>query len=90
MVDGSGFVSSQVMYRDTSQETLHADAKRRLASNVKRLRKTASLSQEELGLRVCADQAYISRIEAGRQNPTLESLAEIANALEASVAELLR
>jgi transcriptional regulator with XRE-family HTH domain len=55
---------------------------------VKALRRVRGLSQEELGLRINADQAYISRIEAGRQNPTLESLAELAQALDAPIDSL--
>ena len=73
------------MYSDTSKEAAHAQAKYRLAKNVKRLRQEQGLSQEALGLRLDADQAYISRIEAALLNPTLESIAEIANALDVSV-----
>ena len=46
-------------------------------------------SQEELGLRINADQAYISRLERGLFNPTLESMADIANALELDIHKLL-
>lgn len=80
---------SQVMYPDTSKEDVHERAKTRLAANVKRLRTDQKLSQEDLGLRVDADQAYISRIEAARLNPTIESIAEIAHALDVPVAKLL-
>jgi len=79
---------SQAMYQNTSQKKLHEDAKSNLGRNVKRLRQSLKLSQEELGLRIDADQAYISRIEAGRLNPTLESIAELANALETKVRNL--
>ena len=57
---------------------------------VKRVRKAQQLSQEELGLRINADQAYISRIEAGTLNPTLESIAEIAVSLKVPISELLK
>lgn len=77
------------MYQDTSPDILHAEAKTRLGKAVKRLRLALSLSQEELGLRIDADQAYISRIEAGRLNPTLESLSELAHALEVEMKALL-
>lgn len=49
---------SQVMYFDTSKEVVHERAKTRLGANVKRLRTEQELSQEDLGLRVDADQAY--------------------------------
>jgi len=51
-------------------------------------REFLSLSQEELGLRINADQAYISRLERGLLNPTLESLVEISEALDVQVQNL--
>ena len=66
---------------ESSKKSLHTQAKQRLSRNIKQLRLTSNLSQEELGLRIDADQAYISRLERGLLNPTLESVAEIAKAL---------
>jgi len=78
------------MYQDTSKEKIYEAAKAMLGGNVKRVRKAQQLSQEELGLRINADQAYISRIEAGTLNPTLESIAEIAVSLKVPISELLK
>jgi len=78
------------MYNNTSRDTLHKQAKSTLARNIKRLRAELALSQEELGLRIQADQAYISRIESGHLNPTLESLSELAHALETKLQEFFR
>lgn len=78
------------MYQDTSKEDVHQAAKNRFGRNVKRVRKAQSLSQEALALKIDADQAYISRIEAGRFNPTLESVAEVASALDVPVSELFK
>ncbi|PIR24322.1 transcriptional regulator, partial [Candidatus Campbellbacteria bacterium CG11_big_fil_rev_8_21_14_0_20_44_21] len=36
------------------------------------------------------DRAYISNLEAGKQNPTLETIAEIAEALGVGSGELLK
>ena len=79
---------SQPMYQDTSKERLYAAAKTQMGANVKRLRKVHGLSQEELGLRIEADQAYISRIESGHLNLTVESIAELAAALETQISKL--
>ena len=68
----------------------HASAKGLLAHNLKFYRKHAKLSQEDLGLKIGADQAYISRIEAGQLNPTIETLAELASALGVEVGSLLQ
>ena len=47
------------------------------------------ISQEELALRIGADQAYVSRVEAGAMNVTLDTAQEFAAALETDVAALL-
>ena len=60
-----------------------------LAANVKALRLKAAISQEELGLRMGADQSYVSHIEAGKFNLTLLSLSEVAFALDVTISELL-
>jgi len=81
---------SQAMYQNTSQKKVYAAAKNIFGANVRRFRKERSLSQEDLALKIDADQAYISRIEAGQLNPTLESLAEIAYALDVSLHKLMK
>ncbi|MBO6640318.1 MAG: helix-turn-helix transcriptional regulator [Roseitalea sp.] len=55
--------------------------KARFGRAVRARRIAAGMSQEELALRLDADQAYVSRIEAGRMNVTLETVAAIAAAL---------
>ena len=90
MDDGLALLPSQVMYQDTSNDEVYAAAKTLFGRNVRRVRKLRNLSQEELGLRISADQAYISRIEAGSLNPTIESIAEIGNALNVQVSELFK
>ncbi|MEP1230774.1 MAG: helix-turn-helix transcriptional regulator [Litorimonas sp.] len=88
MDDGSTLRPSQVMYRDTPKDGIYSAAKSTFGGHVKRVRKSKKLSQEELGLKINADQAYISRIEAGSLNPTIESIAEIAQALNVKISEL--
>lgn len=88
MDDGAALRPSQAMYNNTSNDRIYASAKSIFGGNVKRVRRLNKLSQEELGLKINADQAYISRIESGTLNPTIESLAEIAHALNISLAEL--
>ncbi len=64
--------------------------KKLFGANVKRYREKVALSQEQLGMRIDADQAYISRLESGQLNPTLETIEQIAKALNVSTAELLK
>jgi len=73
----------------TSAEALFEETQKVLAANVKALRQAAGISQEELGLKMGADQSYVSHVEAGKFNLTLLSLSEIAWALGVSVQQLL-
>lgn len=66
------------------------DIKRTFGQAVKAARGRLGISQEELGMRIDADQAYVSRVEAGQQNVTLDSAAEIAAALGVGLDELVR
>jgi transcriptional regulator with XRE-family HTH domain len=65
------------------------DVKRRFGRAVRARRSELEISQEELALRIGADQAYVSRIEAGQMNVTLETVEQIAGALDSDVAQLL-
>lgn len=66
------------------------EIKKRFGLAVKTQRQAASISQEELAMRIDADQAYVSRIEAGQMNVTLETAQQIANALETDISALLK
>jgi len=79
---------SQVVNKKQNAEAFK-DTKLMIGKNVRLRREAMSLSQEQLGLRIEADQAYISRLERGILNPTVESLVEIAFALEIDVNRLL-
>ncbi len=63
---------------------------RLLGSRVRTLRLASGLSQEELAARGQFDRTYISLIERGRRNPTYTNLVRLANALDISLAELIR
>ena len=64
------------------------DIKRRFGSAVRAHRVALGISQEELALRIGADQAYVSRIEAGAMNVTLETAQQLAAALETDISAL--
>ena len=61
------------------------DIKRRFGAAVRARRTGLGISQEELALRIDADQAYVSRVEAGAVNVTLETIQQLADALETDV-----
>lgn len=56
-----------------------------VASAIRYFRKLADLSQEALADKADLDRTYISGIERGVRNITLDSLEQIINALEVDV-----
>ncbi len=60
----------------------------RLGTCVRQLRLAAGLTQIEFAERCGFYQTYLSRIETGRANPTLNALEVIANGLGMSVFDL--
>ena len=58
-------------------------------SCVRSLRLQAGLSQVEFGEKCGFYQTYLSRIENGQANPTLNAMEVVANALDLTVFELL-
>ena len=62
----------------------------RFAKNMKKLREAKGLSQGDIHRTTGIDRAYISNLKAGKQNPTLETIAKIAEALGISSGELLK
>lgn len=61
-----------------------------VGENVRRLRLSLGLTQEDLAVRSGFDQRYISQLESGRRNPTVVTLFEIAQALQTLPAELIK
>jgi transcriptional regulator with XRE-family HTH domain len=57
--------------------------------NVRRARKALALSQEQLALEVDLDRTYISGIERGVRNPSLDVIAKIAKRLKMTPGLLL-
>jgi transcriptional regulator with XRE-family HTH domain len=65
------------------------DLRRVLARNVRTYRLAAKLTQEELAGRMGMDQYYVSGLEAGRRNPTLDTVSAAAKALGVKPSDLL-
>jgi transcriptional regulator with XRE-family HTH domain len=60
-----------------------------VAETVRRARKSAGLSQEELAFEAGLDRTYISQVERGKRNVTIVVLAKIARALKTPPDRLL-
>ena len=62
----------------------------RLATNIRRLRQSRSLSQDELSSRAGLAVRHLQKLEAGEINATLRTLAALAGALHVDPEILLQ
>lgn len=65
------------------------DYRRILAMNVRAARDRLGLSQEALAYEAEIDRTYISGIERGKRNPSVDLIARLAEALKTTPAALL-
>lgn len=66
------------------------DPKRVLARNVLGFRQAAGLSQEALAHRAGLHRTYVSSVERGQRNVSLENIFALARALGVQAADLVR
>ncbi len=64
------------------------DLKTLLGMAIKAQRASLGISQEELAHRAGLHRTYISDLERGARNPSIESIEKLAGALQISVAKL--
>jgi transcriptional regulator with XRE-family HTH domain len=63
------------------------DIKLKIGQRIRELRKEHSLSQEALAYKAEVDRTYMTDVENGRRNVSLEILEKIITALEVSFTE---
>lgn len=64
------------------------DLRRKLGARLKEIRKARGLTQEALAEKVDLTPQYLSRLEAGHQSPSVETVARLAEALDLELCEL--
>ncbi|MBI4685621.1 MAG: helix-turn-helix transcriptional regulator [Nitrospirae bacterium] len=64
------------------------DEKQLIGRRIKELRKSKGLSQEQLAEKAETSPNYLSRMERGTENPTLDMLIKLSNALEVEMWEM--
>ena len=64
------------------------DKKKLIGSRIKELRKSKGLSQEALAEKAETSPNYLSRMERGTENPTLDMLIKLSTALEVEMWEM--
>lgn len=62
---------------------------KRIGNNIAEARRSAGLSQADLGFRLGSASQEISRLESGRRCPRLTTLQRVARALEVPLLDLL-
>ena len=63
------------------------DIKQKVGQRIKQLRKELELSQEALALKAEVDRTYVTDVEAGSRNVSLEILERLVKALDVSFSE---
>ncbi len=63
------------------------DIKLKIGQRIKRLRKDIELSQESLAYKAEVDRTYVTDVENGRRNVSVEILEKIIKALDISITE---
>jgi transcriptional regulator with XRE-family HTH domain len=66
------------------------EMRRRVGLNLQRLRRDKGLSQEELAHRARVHQTYLSGVEGGKRNPSIDVLGRVVAALGVDIEELFR
>lgn len=59
-----------------------------VGKQIQKLRESKGISQQDLAAKCNFEKSNMSRLEAGRVNPTLSTLEKVANALDVTIAEL--
>ena len=62
----------------------------KLGKNLKRIRIKKGISQGEISRILKVDKSFVSNTENGKTNPTLSTIAKIAQAVSVSVGELMK
>jgi transcriptional regulator with XRE-family HTH domain len=65
------------------------DIRKQVGENLRRLRRMRDISQETLALDADVARSYMSALERGKRNPTVQLLERLAWALGATVADLV-
>lgn len=74
----------------STSTTPPSQARRRVAANLRRLRKARGLSQEEMAESADFHRTYVSQLERCVANISIDGIDRLARALEVDVVELLR
>jgi len=75
---------------DNQKIFMNNKAVQKFGQNMKKIREAKKMSQGDIYRATKIERAYISNLEAGKQNPTLETMEKIAKALGVGVDDLIK
>ncbi|MFJ6729333.1 helix-turn-helix domain-containing protein [Streptomyces sp. NPDC091281] len=78
------------MQRELEDDDWLRSERQRIGRSIKAAREYAGKTQEQVFLAVPLNRSHYQEVEAGRANPSLNTLLAIARAIGVSVADLLR
>lgn len=66
------------------------DVKQTIGLRIKQLRSEKSISQEKLALKAGLDRTYMTSVENGKRNVSIQNIEKIINALETTFEEFFK
>ena len=78
-----------MQYTGVYTEIMKSDSVK-LGKNLKNIRTKKNISQGEIARILKVGRSFITNIENGKTNPTLDTIAKIAKAIGVSVGELMK
>ncbi len=78
-----------MQYTRVYTEIMKSDSVK-LGKNLKHIRMQKSISQGEIARTLKVGRSFITNIENGKTNPTLDTISKIAKAIGVSVGELMK
>ena len=64
------------------------DLKQMIGARIKEIRRKKGITQEQLSERMGINPKYLSSIERGKENPTLNTMISLAESLDVKIADL--
>ena len=81
--------STKIINNMKTRTRVKAKLLKSLGSNIKRIRMSQNITQEDLAELISSDRSYIGAIEQGSKSPSIYCLYSIASVLKVTLSELV-
>ena len=79
-----------IIQQNLNNWNMSQEIRKILAGNIEKLRLSKKITKEELSLILGVDNSYISKLEKGKINITIDKIEQLANYFEIEVWKLLK